>query len=146
MFELLDDNAKRVILLATKEAEALGDDHIRPEHLLLGILSAQKTPALAELIRSIGLRVDRARLDITPIDPNPGTPAGILPFDDDAKHALRQAQRAALSLTHTHIVPEHLLLGVLGTAANDRVRAAVEPHLSVTEFRLRVDQILRDAD
>lgn len=144
MFELLDDDANRVILLAVEEASALGDDHVRPEHLLLGILGAPKEPALAELVRSVGLRTDRARLDVTPVQPNPGTPAGVPSFDDDAKRALQEALRAARSHAHPRVGPGHLLLAVLKTA-NDQVRAAVEKHLPLDEFRQRVDRMLGDS-
>ncbi|MCU1644232.1 MAG: hypothetical protein JWN03_4507 [Nocardia sp.] len=61
---------------------------------------------------------------------------------DDATGVLLLAREEAAALGDDHLRPAHLLLG---TAANDRVRAAVQPQLSVTEFRLRVNQ-LRDAD
>ena len=44
---------------------------------------------------------------------NAGTPAGTDRFMDSTREAIRLARQSSMEFKHTHITPEHLLLGLL---------------------------------
>lgn len=56
----LSDACKRVLGYAAEEAEQLKDRHIRPEHLLLGLLREEKSLA-SQLLRDAGAQVATIR-------------------------------------------------------------------------------------
>ena len=60
----LSQSAKRVLSYAADESERLGHRHIGTEHLLLGILREEKSPA-AEILYERGLRLNRIREKIS---------------------------------------------------------------------------------
>ncbi|MGD0084629.1 MAG: Clp protease N-terminal domain-containing protein [Acidimicrobiales bacterium] len=59
----LTARAKQVLMLAGQESDALEDDVVRPEHLLLGIIQ-QATSVAALVLRNMGLQLDELRSDI----------------------------------------------------------------------------------
>src|SRR5215216_3470116 len=61
---LLSQSAKRVLSYAADESERLQHRHIGTEHLLLGILREEKSPA-AEILYERGLRLNQIREDLT---------------------------------------------------------------------------------
>ena len=60
----LSQSAKRVLSYAADESERLQHRHIGTEHLLLGILREEKSPA-AEILYERGLRLNQIREDLT---------------------------------------------------------------------------------
>jgi ATP-dependent Clp protease ATP-binding subunit ClpC len=60
----LSSSAKRVLSYAADESERLQHRHIGTEHLLLGILREEKSPA-AEILFERGLRLNQIREDLT---------------------------------------------------------------------------------
>jgi ATP-dependent Clp protease ATP-binding subunit ClpC len=59
----LSQSAKRVLSYAADESERLQHRHIGTEHLLLGILREEKSPA-AEILYERGLRLDQVRANL----------------------------------------------------------------------------------
>jgi uncharacterized OsmC-like protein len=59
----LTARAKQVLSLASREAEGLGDDAIRPEHLLLGIIR-QATGVAALVLRDMGADLAELREEV----------------------------------------------------------------------------------
>ena len=59
----LSQSAKRVLSYAADESERLQHRHIGTEHLLLGILREEKSPA-AEILYERGLRLSQAREEL----------------------------------------------------------------------------------
>lgn len=57
----LSDSGKRVLAYGCEEAERLKDDHIRPSHLLAGLLRERECPA-AQTLRKYGVDIQNARL------------------------------------------------------------------------------------
>ena len=59
----LTARAKQVLTLAARESEALGDDAVRPEHLLLGIIR-QATGVAALVLRDMGADLAELREEV----------------------------------------------------------------------------------
>jgi ATP-dependent Clp protease ATP-binding subunit ClpA len=113
MFEKYTENARRVIFFARYEASQLGGPKIESEHLLLGLLKENK-----DLIRRFApdwKSIDRILKEITNrTAPGEKLPATVdMPLSDECKRILAYAGEEAEHLSHRHIGPEHLLLGVL---------------------------------
>lgn len=139
MFERFTPEARVVVVGAQEHAHDHYDDHIRPEHLLLGALAADRKlfigmetdpdeiataidglrgPAgLAredvEALRLIGIDAEEItqRLDATGSPPR-RRHYGHIPFTKDSKKALELSLRQALSLGDKHIGVEHIVLGL----------------------------------
>jgi len=120
MFEKYTDNARRVIFFARYEASQFGGPKIESEHLLLGLLKENK-----DLIRRFApdwKSIDNILQEITNrTETREKLPATVdMPLSDECKRILAYAAEEAERLSHAHIGPEHLLLGILresGSAA-----------------------------
>jgi ATP-dependent Clp protease ATP-binding subunit ClpA len=115
MFERYTEKARRVIFFGRYEASQLGSPFIETEHVLLGIL--REAPDLqvrflsgpdggqAEAIRQRILEVTASRPTV-PTSPD-------LPLSHESKRVLSYAADECARLSHPHIGPEHLFLGLL---------------------------------
>jgi ATP-dependent Clp protease ATP-binding subunit ClpC len=113
MFERFTDRSRRVLVLAQEETRAVGEEHLSSSHLLHGLAVGEETIAAKALLllgvtpaevhtRILARQVSRSTV-------SPGSP----PFTPNAKRALEMALREALSLGHSYIGTEHLLLGLV---------------------------------
>jgi Clp amino terminal domain, pathogenicity island component len=103
--------ARNIIMATMAEAKAAGNAEIRPEHLVLGLLSepeglaaraivAQNVP-LASVREAVVLP---ARVDDVP---------ELVPYDGNARKVLELTYREALRLGHNYVGTEHILLALL---------------------------------
>jgi ATP-dependent Clp protease ATP-binding subunit ClpA len=113
VFERFTDRARRVLVLAQEEARLLGHPMLGSEHILLGLVAEEHGVAAAVLAHA-GVELERAREEVDRLASRIGHSApGSPPFTPGAKKALEHALRTALSMGHSYIGTEHLLLGVL---------------------------------
>ncbi len=113
MFERYTENARRVIFFARYEASQFGSPYIETEHLLLGLLREDK--ALTNRFLSSHASVESIRKQIdghTTIREKVSTSVD-LPLNNECKRVLAYAAEEAERLSHKHIGPEHMLLGLL---------------------------------
>jgi ATP-dependent Clp protease ATP-binding subunit ClpA len=113
MFEKYTENARRVIFFARYEASQFGGAKIETEHLLLGLLK-QNTDLIGRFAPD-WKSIDSISKEITSRTP-PGEklPATVdMPLSEECKRILAYATEEAERLSHSHIGPEHLLLGIL---------------------------------
>jgi hypothetical protein len=105
--------ARNVVMVAQNEARAAGNDQIRPEHLVLGLLSEPDALAAAAIVAQ-GVPLDTVRQAVAAALPPAATelPA-IIPFDPQARKALELTFREALRMGHNYIGTEHILLALL---------------------------------
>ncbi|HYF93139.1 MAG TPA: Clp protease N-terminal domain-containing protein [Symbiobacteriaceae bacterium] len=103
-----------VVKLAQREAKRLGYPFIQREQLLLGLLLEE---SVSRILTDLGLDLQSTRQAVEEaLLPGLGAPddpeaIGMLPT---AEQVCRQrAQTAATLVGHTHIGPEHILLGFL---------------------------------
>src|ERR1700687_1776978 len=137
MFERYTEKARRVIFFARYEASQFGAPAIEPEHLLLGLMRADKTltgrffPRAQITIESIrrereGRPLLRARIP----------PSVELPLAPETKRVLHYSHEESDRLQHRHIGTEHLLLGLM------RLERSMAAEL-LFDLGLRID-VIRD--
>ena len=114
-FNRYTDRARNVVVSAQNEARAASNEEIRPEHVVLGLLSEPQGLA-AKAIVAQGVSLDTVRQAATAALP-PAAAADSVPdllrFDAGAKKALELTFREALRLGHNFIGTEHILLALL---------------------------------
>ncbi|MEU9113762.1 Clp protease N-terminal domain-containing protein [Streptomyces sp. NPDC048483] len=115
--------ARKVVVVAQEEARAASSNEIRPEHLVLGLLSEPEGLG-ARAIFEQGVSAESAREAVTAVLPPAADelPA-LIPFDARAKKALELTFREALRLGHNYIGTEHILLALLELEAGTGVLA-----------------------
>ena len=111
MFERYDEPARRTLFFARFEASKLGVRSIETEHLLLGLMREPRGPA-GRLLLTLPLTDLRKELEKNRTDERIETSVEI-PFSPETKRVLQHACDEADGLTHRHIGPEHLLLGLM---------------------------------
>jgi hypothetical protein len=105
--------ARNVVMAAQNEARAAGNDEIRPEHLVLGLLS-QPDALAARSILAQGVALETVRQTATAtLPPATDQVSELIPFDPQARKALELTFRQALRLGHNYIGTEHILLALL---------------------------------
>jgi ATP-dependent Clp protease ATP-binding subunit ClpC len=114
MFERYDEPARRTLFFARFEASKLGVRSIETEHLLLGLIREPRGHA-AGLLGPLPLADIRKDLESNRTDEKIPTSVEI-PFSAQTKRVLQYACEEADGLTHRHIGPEHLLLGLMREA------------------------------
>ncbi len=123
MFDRFTDRARRVIILARKEADRFNHNYIGTEHLLLGLIRLGQGVAV-NVLRKMGLDFEIIRVEVEKaVGSGPETKVvGDVPLTARAKKVIELAVEEANNLNHTYIGTEHLLLGLLeegeGVAAN----------------------------
>ena len=63
MFERFTVSARRAVVISQSEARALKDDHVRPVHLLLGVMTAEDASAAA-VLAAVGVEPEAVRNQI----------------------------------------------------------------------------------
>ena len=105
--------ARNVVVAAQNEARAAGHDQIRPEHLVLGLLSEPDAIGAAAIVAQ-GVPLDSVREAVTAALPPPAAEVpALIPFDPQAKKAVELTFREALRMGHNYIGTEHILLALL---------------------------------
>jgi len=113
VFEQFTERARQVVVLAQDEARALNHNYIGTEHLLLGLLREEEGLA-ARVLESLDITFEEVRAQIARIvGHGDEVTTGQIPFTPRAKKVLELALREALSLGHSYIGTEHLLLGLV---------------------------------
>jgi ClpA/ClpB-like protein len=112
-FSRFSPRARNTVITAQNEAHAAGNDQIRPEHLVLGLLTDPDALA-AKAIVAQGVSLKAARQVATAaLPPAAGQVPALIPFDPQAKKALELTFREALRMGHNYIGTEHILLALL---------------------------------
>jgi Clp amino terminal domain, pathogenicity island component len=112
-FSRFTDRARKVVVAAQNEARAAGNDEIRLEHLVLGLLSEPDALAARSIVAQ-GVPLETVRQAATATLPPPAAEvAALIPFDPRARKALELTFREALRLGHNYIGTEHILLALL---------------------------------
>ena len=135
-FARFTKRAKNVVMAAQEEARSAGNDTIRPEHLVLGLLSEPDALAAQALIAQ-GVTPQRLRGAAEAALPAPAedVPA-VIPYDSAARKVLELTFREALRLGHNYIGTEHLLLALLEHEAGTGLLSGLGVEKPTTESRL----------
>lgn len=113
MWEHLTEQSRRAVAYAQTEAATRGENIVKPEHLLLGILREEHSPA-RRLLVSLGIAPEEIiHQTTTLLVPGPGRAEIDLRLDPRSKAVLDQARSEAARLCQFFVGPEHLLLGLI---------------------------------
>jgi ATP-dependent Clp protease ATP-binding subunit ClpC len=138
LFERFTERSRQIVVLAQDEARALGHNYIGTEHILLGLLREEEGLA-ARVLESLDITVEEVREQVERVvGRGDNAVTGQIPFTPRAKRVLELALGEALTLGHSYIGTEHVLLGIArensGVASRilldfdaeaDKIRAAV---------------------
>ncbi len=145
-FDRFNDRAKRVFALAQDEAIRFNHDHLGPEHLLLGLIREGEGMA-AGVLRSLGIDLGAARRNVEEtVHRREGDRPGEITLTPQTKRVVERAITEARALGSDHVGTEHLLLGLLGVAAEDAssavAKAIASLGLGAESIRRALDMIL----
>lgn len=105
---------QRLFATATEEARRLGHSQIKPEHLLLAMLTEPRSYAAQPLLRTLSLRAETFRRSLQEKlgGPDPET-TDALTLSDGCKLVLQTALEEAKRLGQTTVKMPHLLVGLI---------------------------------
>lgn len=149
VWDRLTDRARCVVAAAQEEALRARHDHVRGEHLLLGLLhEPEGLAARAIQEQSVGLESVRATV-LAALGPGGDHVSArpSVPFAPQAHKVLELTVREALRMGHRYLGTEHLLLGLLGDedglAAKVLIGLGVSKDASEERIRAALDEIRR---
>jgi hypothetical protein len=132
-FGRFSPRARNVVIAAQNEAREAGNDQIRPEHLLLGLLSEPDGLAAKSLVAQ-GVSLEAARQSATAaLPPAAEQIPALIPFDPQAKKALELTFRESLRSGRSHVGTGHLLLALLELEAGTGVLTSLGVDKATTE-------------
>lgn len=112
-FNRYTNRARKVVVASQEQARVAGNPLIRPEHLILGLISVPECTAV-QAIEAQGVAVQAIRDAATAtLPPAEEKLPAFLPFDATAKKALELTFREALRTSHQYVGTEHILLALL---------------------------------
>jgi ATP-dependent Clp protease ATP-binding subunit ClpC len=135
------ERARRIMLLANKEAQRYNHEYIGTEHILLGLIATGQGVG-ANVLRNLGIDLSKVRREVEKIllpGPEAGVSMGMHPTTPRVRKVIEYAIEEARSLKHYYVGSEHLLLGLL--REDQGVAAQVLMNLGLTLPRIREDVI-----
>jgi hypothetical protein len=115
--------SRRCLAAAQAQSRQLDDDHVGTEHIVLGVLAADRH--VADTLAGTGITEDVFRSRLYD-EPGP-SPAGEIPLTVRARMILGFALSAAAGGGGA-ICPRHLMLGVIAESRDWRRRGFAGPH------------------
>jgi parallel beta-helix repeat protein len=144
MFEQFTEKAIKVVMLAQEEARRAGHNSVGTGELLLGLI-AEATGVAAQVLRTAGVKLKEARLEVEKISGRgEGFGNSDLSLNGHAKRVFELSIEEAERLKRKEIAPEHLLLGLLRDGEGTAIR--VLQNLRVEPIELRTQVLRRLAD
>lgn len=113
MFERYTEKARQGVFFARYEASQFGSPYIETEHLLLGLLRADKALSNRFLRSHASVESIRKQIEDHTMPGDKVSTSLDLPLSNESKRVLAYAAEEAGRLGQKHIGPEHLLLGLL---------------------------------
>lgn len=135
-FDRFNDRAKRVLALAQDEAIRFGHNYIGTEHLLLGVIREGESIA-ARVLDALGIELSKARSAVEFMigrGRDATTPSEIT-LHPRVKKVIELAIDESRKLGHSHVGPEHLLLGIV--REGEGIASGVIESLGVTLEQVR---------
>ncbi len=142
MFERFTERALQVVVLAREEAQTLKHNYIGTEDILLGLLGEEEGVA-ARVLGSLDITVERVRVQVVRIvGSGEEVTSGQIQFTPRAYRVLKLALREALSLGHTYIGTEHILLSLVQVSEGVGARILLDFDADAEKVRNEVLRLL----
>ncbi|NQT30676.1 MAG: AAA family ATPase [Candidatus Saganbacteria bacterium] len=110
-YDYFSDEAQKLLQLASEEAKRLAHDHVRTEHLLLGIIKQEGMGA--KVLKDLGIDMVNLFSDVEAlIGHGEGSPEKIV-LSPRAKKVLELSYNASRELGFNYVGSEHILLGII---------------------------------
>ncbi|HLK54289.1 MAG TPA: Clp protease N-terminal domain-containing protein, partial [Candidatus Angelobacter sp.] len=141
MFEKYTEKARRAIFFARYEASQFGSPTIKTEHLLLGVLRADRI-LVNRLLRSPD-SVEEIRKEIersTPVREKVSTSVD-LPVSNEGKRVLAYTAEEAERLGHKHIDTCHMLLGLLREEKSFAAKLLNDQKVYLSQVREQIHEL-----
>ena len=142
MFDRFTDGARKVVVVAQDEARKLGHSSIGSEHILLALALEEDGVAFdslskyqitsTKILEAIDSLKDRGNTEFN----------GHIPFSPRAKKVLELSLREALTLAHSYIGTEHLLLGILRESNSTAAQILISLKVNLDELKSTLLQSL----
>jgi ATP-dependent Clp protease ATP-binding subunit ClpC len=140
-YDYFSDSANKILQLATEEANRLGHDHVRTEHLLLGLIKAEGNAY--RVLQTLGVDLVNLFSDLESlIGRGEGSPKKMT-LSPRAKKALELAYQAARELGFNYVGEEHILLGIIREGESIAAQAL---HKRKINFDKVARQIISDVE
>lgn len=115
VFERFTERAIKSVMLAQREAKALGKREVGTEQLLLGLIAEDRG---SEGYLGSGVTIERAREAVKNLlDESAGSnllgPATDVPFSHGSKRVFEAALEHSKKMGHNYIAPEHIAIALL---------------------------------
>ena len=139
MYERFTDRARKVVQLASQEAQRLNHEYIGTEHILLGLVS-EGSGVAANVLKNLDIDIRKVRVEVEKIvRAGPDlVAAGKLPQTPRAKKVIEYAIQEARDLDHNYVGTEHLLLGLLREMEGVGAQVLMNLGLRLSNVRVEV--------
>lgn len=141
MFERYTERARRAIFFARYEASQFGSKTIETEHLLLGLLRAEKELSISLLRSSESFESIRAEIERSTLVGERVPTSVDLPLSNESKRVLAFAAEEGEKLGHKYIETGHLLLGLLREEKCFAAKLLHDRKLSLERARAEVGRL-----
>src|SRR5438132_1574383 len=143
MYERFTDRARKVMQLATQEAQRFNHEYIGTEHILLGLVK-EGSGVAANVLKNLDIDLRKIRLEVEKIvqsGPDMVT-MGKLPQTPRAKKVIEYSIEEARNLNHNYVGTEHLLLGLLREQEGVAAQVLMNLGLKLEDVREEVLNLL----
>ena len=135
-----------ILFAAAGEAQALSQEYIGTEHLLLALVAARESSG-ATALRQLGVDLDAVGNRVRNIIQRGRSYGGassraLLPLTSRAKSVLQLAAEEARRLNHSYVGTEHLLLGLLAEGKGVAAGVLFESGVNLPRARAEVIRML----
>jgi ATP-dependent Clp protease ATP-binding subunit ClpC len=144
MFERFTDRARKVMALASTEAQRFSHEYVGTEHILLGLVK-EGTGVGANVLKNLDVDLHKVRMEVEKLvksGPEMVPPMGKLPHTPRAKKVIEYAIEEARNLNHNYVGTEHLLLGLLREREGVAAQVLMNMGLKLEEVREEVLNLL----
>ncbi|KAH7289661.1 hypothetical protein KP509_30G013400 [Ceratopteris richardii] len=146
VFERFTERAIKTVMLAQREAKALGKAEVGTSHLLLGLIAEDR--ASEGFLRS-GVTIERARdaarailTEQTSTTVPDNKPATDVPFSAGSKRVFEVALESSKTMGHNYIAPEHIALALLAVDEDGPASKVLE-RLGLKREKLQTEALSR---
>jgi ATP-dependent Clp protease ATP-binding subunit ClpC len=143
MYERFTDRARKVMQLASQQAQRFNHEYIGTEHILLGLIE-EGSGVAANVLKNLDIEPRKLRREIEKIiQSGPDMVSmGKLPQTPRAKKVIEYAIEEARELRNNYVGTEHLLLGLVREDEGVAAQVLINLGASLPEIRAQVQQLL----
>lgn len=145
MYERFTDRARKVMQLASEEAQRFGHEYVGTEHILLGLVR-EGCGVAGNVLKNLDIDLPKVRRTVEGIIQRGPAVDPIhwpkMPLTPRTKKVIEYAIAEARSLKHNYVGTEHLLLGLLREEEGVAAQVLMSLGLTLSDVRDEVLNLL----